>query len=327
MAVINNLRAQFTTFTVNNVSSRLVNCSGDYNTPELLNGGELVENELNYKFSLEGLLGHTIKSIVVKALLLNSDGSLATTRNIRMIIEDYGNPYQGNFVVNGENLTINSIEFNFQELQEENLKEISVKVSMPSGNSCYFAIHSLQVNLQDIDYSVNISFAGPRQNRTLSSITVAALLINQGSESVTFSKDPITPFDPNRDSVEGRLYLRKDGIYVDGTKYGTVAPATDTQLGLVKLYDNFETDEEGNIIPPDTSNAAATPRLVYNAIGSILAGITAPDVFIEEQVIPEEEGAEPTIQDRQITDKFIFSDEFESTGEDNRIRIKWLEIM
>ena len=326
MAVINNLRAQFTAFTVNDISSRLVNCSGDYNTPELLNGGELVENELNYKFLLDGLLGHTIKSIVIKALLLNSDGSLATTRNIRMVIENYGNPYQGNFVVNGENLTINSIEFNFQELQEENSKEISVKVSMPSGNSCYFAIHSLQVNLQDIDYSINISFTGPRQNRTLSSITVAALLINQGSESVTFSKDPTTPFDSNRDSVEGRLYLRKDGIYVDGTKYGTVAPATDTQLGLVKLFDNFETDENGSIIAPDVSNAAATPRLVYNTIGSILAGITAPDVFIEEQVSSEGEET-PILQDRQITDKFMFSDEFESTGEDNRIHLKWLEIM
>ena len=326
MAIINNLRARFTTFTVNDVPSRLVNCSGDYNTPELLNGGELVENELNYKFLLEGLVGHTIKSIVVKALLLNSDGSLATTRNVRIVIEDYGNPYQGNFVVNGENLTINSIEFNFQELQEENSKEISIKVSMPSGNSCYFAIHSLQINLQDIDYAVNISFTGPRQNRTLSSITTAALLINQGSESVTFSKDPTNPFNPTADIVEGRLYLRQDGIYVDGVQYGTVAPATENKLGLVKLFDNFETDEDGGIIAPDAPNTAATPRLVYNAIGSIIAGITAPNVFIEEQVIPDGE-EEPTIQDRQITDKFIFSDEFESIGEDNRIHIKWLEII
>ena len=108
MAVISNLSASFTEFTVNDAASRLTNCVGEYNTADLLNGGELVDNELKYKFVIQGLLGHSIKSIVVKALLLNADGSLATSRRVRIVIADYGNPYTGDFVVNGERKTTSS---------------------------------------------------------------------------------------------------------------------------------------------------------------------------------------------------------------------------
>jgi hypothetical protein len=34
-------------------------------------------------------------------------------------------------------------------------------------------------------------------------------------------------YDSNVDTVEGRMYFKKDGIYVDGYQYGTATPATE----------------------------------------------------------------------------------------------------
>lgn len=326
MAVIENVQASLVSFAINNVSSRLNNNVGTYGTSDILNGGELLDNQLSYTFKVIGLLGHTLKSITIYSLLLTNDGELNSAKRLTLSIPDYGVPFNGNFLANDQVKTIIPTTFT-QAGEITGELTFPVNVSMSSTQSCYYGIYSISLDLQDIPYSVKLTFSGPTSNRTASNITVSTLIVDRDATPVTFSKDPILPFNPETDDVQGRLYLRQDGIYVDRVKYGTVAPATDTQLGLVKLFDNFETDEDGGIIAPDESNAAATPRLVYNAIGSILAGITAPDVFIEEQVIPEQEGEEPTIQDRQITDKFIFSDEFESTGEDNRIHIKWLEII
>ena len=337
MAVINNLKASFTEFKVNDVASRLTNCVGEYNTADLLNGGELVNNELSYKFVIQGLLGHTIQSIVVKALLLNADGSLATSRRIRIVITDYGSPYIGDFVVNGDKKTINSIAFNSYELQESDSKELNIKVTMPSGNSCYFAIQSLQINLQDINYTINIAFDGPRQGRTINTITCATLLLNIGAEPVTFSKDPLNVYDPLVDAVDGRMYLKANGIFVDGYQYGTVAPATETVSGIVKLKNNFEiSEEDGGIIAPTELGTAASPQLVFNALASmkgyvdeLMEGITAPDVFIEQEVehIDEETGESTiVVEDVPLLEAVRLSDDFEAK-EENRIYIKWLDII
>lgn len=325
MAVIENVQASLVSFAVNNVSSRLNNNVGTYGTSEILNGGELLENQLSYTFRVTGLIGHTIQAITVYSLLLTNTGGLCSARRIAMSIPDYGSPFSGNMNANDQSKSIIPVTFT-QSGEVTGDLTFPVNVSMSSTSSCYYGMHSISIDLQDVSYSVKLTFSGPTSNRSASNITVSTLVVNRDAVPVTFSKDPTLPFNPEIDNVEGRMYLKQDGIYVDGTKYGTVAPATDAQLGLVKLFDNFEIDEDGGIVAPDAPNTAATPRLVYNAIGSIIAGITAPNVFIEEQVIPDGE-EEPTIQDRQITDKFIFSDEFESIGEDNRIHIKWLEII
>ncbi len=266
MAVINNLRARFTGFYVNNQASRLVNCVGSYNTSELLNGGELENNTLQYDFVLQGLQDHTIKSIIVKSLLLTSTGELASTKNMTLGIDSYGSIFRGNFETSEITKTIISTEFTQIEQQEQNEKTISVVVAMNSVGSCYYALHSIVVNLQDIDYSISISFTGPNSGRTVSTIQTSALLIKQGAVDVTFSKDPSSNFDPQNDNIEGRIYYKKDGIYIDGYQYGVNAPATGVIAGIVRLQDEFERDENQEIIAPVEGGVAASPQLVYGVL-------------------------------------------------------------
>lgn len=304
MAVINNLKARFTGFYVNSQASRLVNCVGTYGTAEILNGGELEENTLQYDFKIQGLLDHTIKSIVVKSLLLNSDGSLATTKNMTLGIDGYGSIFRGNFETSDSVKTIISTEFNQVELQETNEKDISVVIAMNSSGSCYYGLHSVIINLQDIDYSISITFTGPNSNRTTSTIQTAVLLIKQGAVDVTFSKDPTTNYDSNVDSIEGRMYFKKDGIYVDGYQYGTVAPATEQKSGIVKLSgSSFEVivDEETGqqqIVAPTEQGVAASTQLVYNTLATA-----------------------KNYTDQQTN----YSDDFERK-EDTKLYIKWIEV-
>lgn len=304
MAVINNLRARFTGFYVNSQASRLVNCVGSYGTAEILNGGELEENTLQYDFKIQGLLDHTIKSIVVKSLLLTSTGDLATTKNMTLGIDSYGSIYRGNFETSDSVKTIISTEFSQVELQETNEKDISVVIQMNSSGSCYYGLHSLIINLQDIDYSISITFTGPNQGRTTSTIQPAVLLIKQGAVDVTFSKDPTMNYDSNVDTVEGRMYFKKDGIYVDGYQYGTATPATEQKPGTVKLSgSSFEVivDQQTGqqqIVAPTEGGVAASPQLVYNTLA------TAKN-YTDEQT--------------------NFGDDFERK-EDNKLYIKWIEV-
>ena len=193
----------------------------------------------------------------------------------------------------------------------------------------------ITIDLEDILESVVLSFSGPASNRGVGNITIAPLIKIQGTEVVTFSKDATIAFDPNVDSVEGRVYFRKDGIYVDNYKYGAANAATENDLGLVKLFNSFKSDEEG-IIAPTENNLAATPQLVYNAVASLknyaddlVNGITAPDIFIESEVTkvnPDTGETVTTVEDVPLLEAVRFSDDFEATDE-NRIYIKWLEIV
>ena len=75
---------------------------------------------------------------------------------------------------------------------------------------------------------------------------------------------------------------------------------------------------------------------MYNAIASLknyaeelVDGITAPDIFIEAEVTkvnPETGEEETTVEDVPLLEAVRFSDDFEAT-EENRIYIKWLEIV
>lgn len=304
MAVINNLRARFTGFYVNGQASRLVNCVGTYGTAEILNGGELEENTLQFDFQIQGLQDHTIKSIVVKSLLLTSDGNLQTTKNLTLGIDSYGSIFRGNFVTSDSVKTIVSTEFNQVELQEQNEKTISVVVAMNSTGSCYYGLHSIIINLQDIDYAISITFTGPNTNRTTSSIVPATLIIKQGAVDVTFSKDPTMNYDSNVDNIEGRMYFKKDGIYVDGYQYGTVAPATEQKSGIVKLSgSSFEVivDEQTGqqqIVAPTEQGVAASTQLVYNTLATA-----------------------KNYTDQQTN----YSDDFERK-EDTKLYIKWIEV-
>jgi hypothetical protein len=334
MAVITNIATALTAFKVNDTNAKLVDNTGTYGTQDVLNGGELVENTLSYSFSVNGLRDHRIGSITISAILLNADGSLATARNIKTQIKDYGNAVTQNFAVSDAQKVIIPITISNNVLVENNVFAFEVLISTPGQQSVYYAMTGVTIDLDDVPESVVLSFSGPASNRGVSSITVAPLIKVQGTEAVTFSKDATVAFDSNVDSVEGRVYFRKDGIYVDNYKYGAVNPATANQLGLVKLFNTFASDENG-IIAPNGDDLAATPQLVYNAVASLknyadelVNGITAPNIFIEAEVSkvnPDTGKTETTVEDVPLLEAVRFSDDFEATDE-NRIYIKWLEI-
>ena len=335
MAVINNISAALTSFKINDSDARLVDNTGTYGTQDVLNGGELVDNTLSYSFSVNGLQDHKIGSITISAILLNADGSLATARNIKTQIKDFGNAVTQNFAVSDAQKVIIPITITNSVLVETNVFTFEVLISTTEQQSVYYAMTGITIDLEDILESVVLSFSGPASNRGVGNITIAPLIKIQGTETVSFSKDATVAFDPNVDSVEGRVYFRKDGIYVDNYKYGAVNPATENDLGLVKLFNSFKYDEDG-IIAPTENNSAATPQLVYNAIASLknyaeelVDGITAPDIFIEAEVTkvnPETGEEETTVEDVPLLEAVKFSDDFEATDE-NRIYIKWLEIV
>ena len=335
MAVITNIAAALTSFKINDSDARLIDNTGTYGTQDVLNGGELVDNTLSYSFSVNGLRDHRIGSITISAILLNVDGSLATARNIKTQIKDFGNAKTQNFAVSDSQKVIIPITIENNVLVETNIFIFEVLISTTGQQSVYYAMTGITINLEDIPESVVLSFSGPASNRGVGNITIAPLIKIQGTETVTFSKDATVAFDPNVDSVEGRVYFRKDGIYVDNYKYGAVNPATENDLGLVKLFNSFKYDEDG-IIAPTENNSAATPQLVYNAIASLknyaeelVDGITAPDIFIEAEVTkvnPETGEEETTVEDVPLLEAVKFSDDFEATDE-NRIYIKWLEIV
>ena len=335
MAVITNIAAALTSFKINDSDARLVDNTGTYGTQDVLNGGELVDNTLSYSFSVNGLRDHRIGSITISAILLNADGSLATARNIKTQIKDFGSAITQNFAVSDAQKVIIPITIENNVLIETNIFIFEVLISTTGQQSVYYAMTGITINLEDIPESVVLSFSGPASNRGVGNITIAPLIKIQGTETVTFSKDATVAFDPNVDSVEGRVYFRKDGIYVDNYKYGAVNPATENDLGLVKLFNSFKSDENG-IVAPTENNSAATPQLVYNAIASLknyaeelVDGITAPDIFIEAEVTkvnPETGEEETTIEDVPLLEAVKFSDDFEATDE-NRIYIKWLEIV
>lgn len=336
MAVINDVTASLTGFTVNGASSNFVNNVGDYGTYDVLNGGELLDNTLAYSFRVVGLKDHRIASIVINAILLNDDGSLCTSRRITTTITGFGNSVNQEFQVSDARKVIVPVTIeNRLELEETNFN-FDVVVSMNTAQSCYYAMTSVVINLDDIPESVVLTFGGPATSRSANSITISPLIKVQGTEAVTFSKDPTQSFDVELDNVEGRVYFRKEGIYVDGYQYGTVAPATNNSAGIVKLFNAFEIDPvDGGIIAPNTPDSAATPQLVYNAMASLkqfseelVNGVTAPDIYIEEEgtIVDEETGEEtPGIVERHLDEKVTFSDDFEAT-EENKIYIKWLEI-
>lgn len=335
MAVITNIAAALTAFMVNDTNAKLIDNTGTYGTQDVLNGGELVDNTLTYSFSVNGLQDHKIGSITISAILLNSDGSLSTARNIKTQIKDFGNAITQNFAVSDAQKVIIPITITNSVLVETNAFTFDVLISTTGQQSVFYAMTGVTINLDDIPESVVLSFSGPASNRSVSSITVAPLIKIQGTEAVSFSKDATVAFDPNVDSVEGRVYFRKDGIYVDNYKYGAVNAATANQLGLVKLFNSFDYDKEG-IIAPTGDDLAATPQLVYNAVASLknyaddlVNGITAPDIFIEAEVTkvnPETGETETTVEDVPLLEAVRFSDDFEATDE-NRIYIKWLEIV
>ena len=291
MAIINNLSASLVSFKVNDVSKSFQNSGGTYNTPDLLNGGETydesTQNILSYVFKIEGLQDHIIKDITIQSLLLTNEGELSD--GIRFVQNLDGKLI--NDIINGNSTTkiFGNTKFTLNKLVEDQQYQFTYEISNKESKSCIYCLKSITIELSDIKYKIYISFNGPLYGRSVSKIQTSCILQNLGAIDVTFSKDPIKEFDKDSDSVEGRLYLRKDGIFVDGFQYGVNAPATETKHGIVKLSKPFfdylyEEDEEGNqiqvgISAPNEAGVVATSELVYNVIQKIQHGEITPPII------------------------------------------------
>ena len=264
MAVIDNISATLSSFKINGSSTALTKLSGTYNTAEILNGGETLENELEYTFRVTGLQNHTIGTILTKTLLLTSTGDLCSQRNLRLEVNSVS--FSGTIQAKDNVKTLISTPFVVNEEQTQNSYDIVLKVTSNDLESCYYGLQSLLIQLSDIPYQVQLLFTGPKNNRTANNIEVNASVIKKGEIPVTFAKDITQIFDRDTHNEEGRVYFLQDGIFVDGYQHGVNAPATNIKAGIVKLQDEFETDENGGIIAPDETGVAASPQLVYNMV-------------------------------------------------------------
>lgn len=139
--------------------------------------------------------------------------------------------------------------------------------------------------------------------------------------NVTFTKNPNIDFDPQVDTEEGKIYFRKNGIFVDGDQYSTKKSATQTSEGTVKLSDSsFEISEDGSIIAPTEEGVAATPQLVYNTLATFKAYTDNKVASIPK---PSIEQHDKTVN--KITKDYIISDDF-AIDENNKIYVDWIEI-
>ena len=333
MAVINNISASLTSFKINDMESNLANVKGTYNTANLLNGGITYDsklsqfNNLTYTFKINGLEGHTIKNIIVKSLLLTPTGDLHKGTKFNLTLNTVSTTL--NLEASDSVKTILPTAFSWNQ-QIEGEFEIIYKADNITTEECCYCLQSILINLNDINYAIQITFTGPISQRTPSTIKVATLVINKDSTEVSFSKDPINVYNRESDNVEGRLYLKQNGIYVDGYCYGTAAVATTEQSGIVKLSkESFNIAEDGGILIPTESGVAATPQLVYNALASsinytdkqvepikeFINGIDAPLIV---KILDENE------QKQSLGKELTFSKDFEYT--DNKLYLSWLEI-
>lgn len=348
MAIINNLSASLVSFKVNDVSKSFQNSGGTYNTPDLLNGGETydesTQNILSYVFRINGLQNHIIKDITIQSLLLTNTGELSN--GIRFVQNLDGKLITD--VINGNSTTkvFGSTKFSLNKQIEDSQYEFTYEISNRESKSCIYCLKSITIELSDIKYKVYISFNGPLSGRSISKIQTNCILQSLEAVDVTFSKDPTQEFNKETDSVEGRLYLKKDGIFVDGYQYGVNTPATETKHGTVKLSESsfvpiYEEDREGNQIQvgieaPTDTGVAASPQLVYNALASAISytdEVIAPILQHVNEVQATLDGIEaPLVMNiennngniESLGDTLTFSNDFEQ--KDNKLYIKWLEI-
>lgn len=315
-------------FTINGNNASFQNTTESYY--DVLNGGETLDNQLQYTFTLGDTAGHRIESFTIYVLIFNSDGTLSETKPLTVSV--YKNSqligsHSGNVISFTGTRTPYPIVINNSGTESQ---DVVLSIVVSSQNSVYFGLSGIQYSISDLLKDVKVSFSGPLINRTVSSITCTSLDIIKGATTVSFTKDPINDFNQNEDIINGRVYFRKNGIFVDGYQYGVNAEATTEVKGITKLSESsFETDN-GGIVAPTESGVAATPQLVFNALATaknytdeqitpiqqFIGGINAPVIVNIDQ-----DGEENISFGNTLT----FSTDFKK--EDNKLYINWLELI
>ena len=300
---INNVNATFTSFKRNDVESALRNCVGPYSTSIVLDGGNTSETTLLYTFTLTGLNNTKVQSITFSTLLLTQSGDLESAKEYVLIAykndTQVGNSIQATLPASSSTRTPIPVQF-YTSTQEDEGNSTKIQLQVNSTNfNCYFGLLYVSIQLYNYDKEIKIVFDGPSTSRSANSIICATHLLSKNAVNVSFSKDSTNDFDPLTDTVEGRVYFKQNGIFVDGTQYGVTAPASTSKQGVVTLQDTFQVDpNDGAIIAPSGSGVAASPQLVYNALA------TAKN-YTDEQT--------------------NYGDDFERQ-QDNKLYIKWIEV-
>lgn len=324
-------------FTVNGTNSSFQNTNSNYYN--VLNGGQVQENTLQYTFTLTELQGHVIDYIIIESLLFNSDGTLSTSKNLQVGLSKDGNnysTYSGTIISSEDSPNPFSIKFTDSTGTTES-NQIQLVLTVSGNESCYYGLKGIIVSLKDVLQDIKYTFSGPLYGRSVNKITSASIVVNKGVESVTFSKDPLNNYDQTRDNVEGRMYLKQNGIFVDGYQYGVNAVATNSQVGIVKLSNSSFDIENDAIVPPSEAGVAATPQLVYNALATAkqyvddsvsivnikVDGIQATLDGIDAPLIMGIELDDDSVI--SMGDTLTFSKDFKN--EDNKLYINWLELI
>lgn len=173
-------------------------------------------------------------------------------------------------------------------------------------------------------------------------------ITNEKEIPVSFSKNSEVEYNKDSDKEQGRVYFRKDGIFVDDFKYSVNTPATKDDYGIVKIADELEKNPDGQIIAPANTGVAASTSLVYNLINNISEvvvpsatteqtgtvilkdsfdidkdkGIIAPSgtgVAASPQLVYNTMASLKNYYDTSFSEDFIKKD-------DNKIYINWLEL-
>lgn len=336
-----------TSFTINGLSASF------QNTPEsfydVLNGGNIVDNILEYTFEIQGLLGHIIDSIIIESLLFNSDNSFGNSTNYKLDLKKNGtslNSYSGTIVSNTSSKSPFGVKFsNLNQDAEQAITKLVLSVSSNTKEESYYGLYKIIIVLKDVLEEVHYLFSGPLTDRKPKYIKINSVVVTKGTTAVTFSKNPIKKFDSAVDSIDGKIYFKQDGIFIDGYQYGVNATASETAKGVVKLKHSFDLDESGNIIIPNDVGVAASPLLVLDLQKNLPLAttenkgvVTLIDNFeVDEDggiVCPNEQGVAASAvlafntlatAKTYIDEQTNFSDDF-IRKDDTKLYIRWITI-
>ena len=336
-----------TSFTINGTPASF------QNTPEsfydVLNGGNIVDNILEYNITLSGLTGHVINSITIQSLLFNSDYSFGESANYKLELKKNStllSSYSGTIVSNVSSKTPFGVKFTTTSSEAESAStKLTLTVSSTVKDPSYYGLYKIIVELKDVLEEIHYTFSGPLTYRSPSSIIINSVSVVKGVQAVTFSRDPIKKFDSALDTVDGKIYFRQDGIFIDGYQFGVNAIASETTKGAVKLQNKFELDENGNIIIPNDVGVAASPQLVMDLQTNfplatkenkgVVTLLDNFDISEDEGIIcPEDKGIAASAQlvfntlatvKNYVDEQTDFSDDF-IQKDDKKLYIRWITI-
>ena len=135
-------------FTANSVPSSFQNTTEQYY--DVLNGGNVGENVLEYTFTITGIQGHTLESISFDSLLFNANGSLKGAANCTLELFKDGTSIgisSGAIVCSSEYRKPFNTKFNVNSDETQSI-DITLKITCDS--ECYYGLASFTYTISDL---------------------------------------------------------------------------------------------------------------------------------------------------------------------------------